>query len=158
MVDFMNDETLTVPYEPEDVPLAYSDFLVCLKKMSDIDHATLKTEAHVLNCGFKPFDFTKAATELDFNVRKAERLFGELCDHERKRGCPEPVTAAREYLACLIATSGKMAFIARRLGEQAKGEKFGFFEYRREIKEYRKLSKQRKEYSLKLETAQHEKW
>jgi hypothetical protein len=138
--------------------LQHGAFLELLRVANDLDTDIIATERSILECGLKPFDFGDAAAKLEESIQAAQRLCAELCrysDHEESQGA---IQAAVEYLRHLITTSSTMAELARKLEAKSKGDKFGFFQYRKKLKEYNKLSKSRSIAASRLDQLQYQSW
>lgn len=175
---------LVRPYPRLDIlpgNLTYYEYIESLSTLGGIAKRVYEEEKAVLNSGLKAFDFSAAAASLRECVSEVLELreFYILDLEHKKEGQSNldkgfealakrdgnfhfvrfwAIEATAEYITSLVMAASAMIDLTERLDAKAKGEKFGFFEYRRLYKEHKQLDKIRHQASKQFKTACKHKW
>lgn len=140
----MKDDMIYTPHSPPNL----NEIEALIDQFNEFNAISLRIEDRVLNCGLKAFDFDDAVVSMKcvilemqlLQVKLAGKLEGK---HYGSAQIKELSEAVEAYFMCSVVTSSMMREIASGLAAKANGGKFGFFKYRRMLKEYEKSRKAR---------------
>jgi len=135
--------------------LSFEDFSEIAMEIHDNFNAFLEIDHELANTGLvKAYDFGEALARCQAIADSLSDLRQRLESGRDQQNGRENIAAALGFLDALETSLAQMAHICERLAAKASGlTKYGLFEYRRDIKEYKRLEKERSPHGIALNSA-----
>lgn len=105
---------------------------------------------YIRNCHFAAVDFDSSTEKLSSLVRTATRLRNKLSPHSSQLEGNDVIEIAVAYLDILIECITSRHDISAKLAQQAKGISYGFCAYRKDLKAFERLEKDRQALDIML--------
>lgn len=139
--------------------LSYDQYREVMNSLNSLLSEFVSVENSIMSCGLtKAFDFnasTSALVEIDLAVKEIHRLISAFSNQQNGN---YSINTAITYIDLLIASIEQLALISENLANKAKGMKYGFFAYRKDIKDYKKKENSRAAMGDQLNSAFSRSW
>ncbi len=139
--------------------LSYDQFKEIMYSLNILLSEFVSIENSLMSCGLvKAFDFDTSTSDLvniDHSVREIHNL---LSVYRNQQNGSYSINTAMTYVDLLVASVGQLGLISEKLANKAKGKKYGFFIYRKDLKEYKKRENSRAAMGDQLNSAFSRSW
>ena len=116
--------------------------------------AFMELDRELANMGIvNAFDFESASSRCQQLSISLSDLQAQLSMAHGQQPGAEHIDVASRFVDVFIESVNQLSHICERLNEKAQGLKYGWFEYRRDTKEYRRLEKTRSSMGNRLNSA-----
>lgn len=138
--------------------LTYEEYLSLVRELTDYLSAFIIAGDSLMKVQYRGIDFPKHRKRLSQIHETGLRLKNTLFPHVNQVEGTYAINSAITFIDCLLASNAKLEDICSNLERKASGGKYGFFEYRRDMKDYQAKETARELAGSQLNSACKRPW
>lgn len=139
--------------------LSNDQYIELLTQINKLLTGLVESENSLMRSGvFRAFDFQECARSIALLKDQAQSIQSTINRFSAQIDGRGAILAALAFIDILVACCSQLELISAKLAGKARGESYGFFSYRRDMKEYRRLEEIRISIGERLQMEVAAKW
>ncbi len=138
--------------------MTYEEFRSILRELDDCLRAFIVIGNSLTRKQFSPIDFSHYQSQLSRIENEALHLRRQLFPYINQPEGNYAINTAITFIDCLIESDGKLTEICSNLQRKASGGSYGFFQYRKDLKDYESKENARELAGSQPNSAMHRPW
>jgi hypothetical protein len=138
--------------------LSFEEYTALMQLLNRYLSEFISIENAMMNCGLRAFDFNQSTNQIKAITTSTIDLKEKLFHYKNQPEGNYSINTAITYVDHLLKSMNQLCNISGNLARKANGEKYGFFAYRKDLKEYKNNENVRESFGNQLNSTLNRGW